>query len=138
MSPVARNVIAVLAAVFAAYLALAITASIDTAFGYPRNYSGLAGEVILRLTMLGPFLVAAAVLGVVSAVIAKPSRRRPWLLIVGILGVGLYAASQRYIAPDLQAWLETVVSAAIVGATAACAFWLIARSTRTADARGTA
>ncbi len=129
VSPVARNILAVLAAVIAAYIALAIAATIDMAIGYPRTYSGVAAQTILWLVSLAPFLVAAAVLGAVAAAIAKPPRSRPWMLTVGVLGVGLYAASQRYIAPIWQAWLETVIAAAIAGAAAVCAFWLLARRT---------
>ncbi|HET8774376.1 MAG TPA: hypothetical protein VFP80_11310 [Thermoanaerobaculia bacterium] len=130
MSPAARSIVAVLVAVIAAYTALGLAATIDRSFGYPRSGSGVSGEVFLRLTTLVPFLVAAAVLGVVAAWIARPVRPRPWLLVVGILGVGLYAAAQRYVAPEWLIWLETIIAAGMVGGTAALAFWLIARRTQ--------
>ena len=85
--------------------------------------------MILRLTGLWPFIVAAVVLGIVAALIARPLRQRRWLFIVGILAAGQYAISLRYVAPELQEWLKTMIGAAIIGSTAVCAFWLIARRT---------
>jgi hypothetical protein len=122
-----RNVIGVLAPIVAGYIALAIAATIDSTLSYPGSYETAAGEMLLRLSGLWPFLFAAAVIGVVAALILRSAPRPAWLLIVGVLAAGQYALALRYVAPEWQEWLKTIIALVLTGAVAACAFSLVAR-----------
>lgn len=127
---VARNVVGIFVAVVAGYFALAVAATIDSVLGYQRSYETTIGEMFLRFTAIWPFLLSAAVLGVVAASIVKSPHRRAWLLVFGTLAAGQYALALRYVAPEWQEWLKTIIAMAAIGAVAAGAFSLVARRRR--------
>jgi hypothetical protein len=126
MTQATRNVIGVVVAVVAGYIALAIAATADSVLSYPRSSATALGEILLRITALWPFLLSAAVLGIVAALIVRPPRPRAWLLVVGTLAAARYALALRYVAPDWQEWLQTIIAIALIGAIAAYAFSLVA------------
>jgi len=138
MSQATRNVIGFVVAVVAGYIALALAGTVDSVLSYPRSSVTAIGEILLMLTALWPFLFSAAVVGIVAAFIARPPRPRAWLLVVSTLAVARYALALRYVAPDWQEWLKTIIAAALIGATAACTFSLVAhqRGSKEQDSGG--
>ena len=137
MTSAARNVIGILVAVVAGYIALAIAATVDSALGYPRSYETIAGEIFVRFTALWPYLVSAVVIGVVAALIGRLSRCHGSLL-VSVLAIGQYALGLRYVAPEWREWLATIIAMAAIGAVAVCGFSLAAsrRSSNERHAEG--
>jgi len=135
MTPVQRNVLGIIAAILAAYIALGIAVTADSAVGYPRSWSTPIGGVFVRLSAAWPHLAAAAVLGCVAGAIVNAPQRRRWLLIAGGLAATLHALSLRYLAPEWQEWAIALCELALVGAMAAGAFRLVARYGRGRDAQ---
>lgn len=74
VTDVARNAVGVVVAFVAGYIALAIAATIDSVLRYPRSSETAIGEMLLRFTALWPFLLSAAVIGVVAGSMVKLPR----------------------------------------------------------------
>jgi hypothetical protein len=121
---VKRNIAALAAAVVIAWLAMQPFTWISMRITEGRTFQGVAGELLMHALHVLPWIVAAIALGAIAAMTVATSRPLRWALSLGVLIAALFAATIRYLAPDLTAWVGTITEILMTGGVTAAAFWL--------------
>lgn len=95
-----------------------------------KEFSGVAGELLLRFLAMIPMLAGAATFGALSGVLTVTPHRMRWALAASVIVVLMRIASNRFLAPEAREWILFAIELSLLAGAAMITFLIASRVRR--------